>query len=249
VNLLPNLDVFQWIAIGLVALIIGVSKTGLTGLLTLVIPILAGIFGGKASTGILLPMLIVGDTMGLVYHREAAEKKDILIVLPWAFIGLFLGLALGNYIDDRQFKMMIAISVLIGLAILIYFEIKGNDIELPEGRWFYGLTGILCGFTSMIGNAAGSIFSVYLLAKRVDKKKYLGVTAWFFFIVNVSKVPLQIIVWNNIDLGTLLIAAIATPIIIFGGVIGARLVKHMNETFFRRLMVVLTIVASIKLFI
>ncbi len=206
-------------------------------------------FGGKASTGILLPMLIVGDTMGLVYYREAAEKKDILVVLPWAFIGLILGLLLGNVIDDRQFKMMIAISVLIGLGVLIYFEVKGNDIYLPKGRWFYGLTGILCGFTSMIGNAAGSIFSVYLLANRVDKKKYLGITAWFFFIVNVAKVPLQMIVWNNIDSGTLLIAAMMTPVIVVGGAIGARVVKHMNETFFRRLMVVLTIVASIKLFV
>ena len=105
-----------------VAFVIGISKTGLTGIITLVIPILAEIFGGMASTGILLPMLIVGDILGLFYYRQSAEKKDILNLLPWAYMGVGLGLVLGNQINDYEFKILIAISVLIGLAILVYFK-------------------------------------------------------------------------------------------------------------------------------
>ncbi|NLM19426.1 MAG: sulfite exporter TauE/SafE family protein [Clostridiaceae bacterium] len=246
--MLNQLEISQWIALMVVAFVIGISKTGLTGIITLVIPILAEIFGGMASTGILLPMLIVGDILGLFYYRQSAEKKDILNLLPWAYMGVGLGLVLGNQINDYEFKILIAISVLIGLAILVYFEVKKGKVHLPSGWWFYALTGILCGFTSMIGNAAGPIFSVYLLAKGVDKAKYLGITAWFFFIVNVSKVPLQIFFWKNITNETLLIALYMTPLIIIGGILGAIIVKKMNENLFRKLMIALTFVASLKLF-
>ncbi len=245
---LPDLEFTQWILVIVVAFLVGISKTGLTGLLTMVIPVLAAIFGGKASTGIILPMLIVGDILALVYYKRHAEKEDILKLLPWTGAGLILGLTVGSYIDDVQFKALIAISVLLCLIILIYFEIKEDGVKVPKGIWFHAFTGILAGFTSMIGNAAGPIFSVYLLAKSVDKNNYLGITAWFFFIVNVSKLPLQIFIWKNIDLQIMFLTAVLIPAIVIGGVIGAYIVKKLDDKVFRYLIIGMTAVVSVKLF-
>ncbi|KNZ41024.1 sulfite exporter TauE/SafE family protein [Acetobacterium bakii] len=247
-GIFPDLELVQWIWIVFAALLIGVSKTGISGLLTLVIPILAAVFGGKASTGIILPMLIVGDIFALLYYKRNAKKEDILKLLPWTFLGLILGLVIGGYINDEQFKSLIAISVLLCLFLLIYFEKKADQIKIPDKTWLYALVGILAGFTSMIGNAAGPIFSVYLLAKGVKKENFLGITAWFFFIVNITKLPMQVFVWKNITVQTFALTGLMIPFIGIGAVLGAFIIKRINERLFRYLIIGMTAIISIKLF-
>lgn len=156
---------------------------------------------------------------------------------------------IGNYINDKQFKIFIGISVLLCLIALIYTERKGEDFQVPNSVWFHGLTGILSGLTSMIGNAAGPIFSVYLLAMGFKKNDFMGTTAWFFFIINLSKVPLQILFWQNISFKTLGLTVIGVPIIALGAVFGVFILKKINEKIFRTLILVMTAIAAVRLFI
>jgi len=51
---------------------------------------------------------------------------------------------------------------------------------------------VLSGFASMIGNAAGPIFAIYLLALGFTKNNFIGANSWFFFMINLIKLPLQI---------------------------------------------------------
>ncbi|MEL7660925.1 sulfite exporter TauE/SafE family protein [Acetobacterium wieringae] len=247
-EIFPDLELVQWLWVILAALLIGVSKTGISGLLTLVIPILAAVFGGKASTGIILPMLIVGDVFALFYYKHNAKREDILKLLPWTFMGLIFGLIIGGYINDEQFKSLIALSVLLCLFLLIYFEKKGDQLKIPDKTWLHASVGILAGFTSMIGNAAGPIFSVYLLAKGVDKVNFLGMTAWFFFIVNVTKLPMQVFIWHNITVQTFLLTGLMIPFIGIGAVFGAFIIKRINEKAFRYLIIGMTAIVALKLF-
>lgn len=247
-EIFPDLETGQWAWIILAALLIGISKTGIGGLLTLVIPILATVFGGKTSTGIILPMLITGDVFALFYYKHDAKREDILKLLPWTLLGLIFGLIIGGYINDEQFKGLIALSVLLCLFLLIYFEKKGDQLKIPDKTWLHALVGILSGFTSMIGNAAGPIFSVYLLAKGANKVNFLGMTAWFFFIVNVTKLPMQVFIWHNITVQTFVLTGLMIPFIGIGAVFGAFIVKRINEKAFRYLIIAMTAIVSIKLF-
>ncbi|WP_373483645.1 sulfite exporter TauE/SafE family protein [Acetobacterium sp.] len=247
-EIFPDLETGQWAWIILAALLIGISKTGIGGLLTLVIPILAAVFGGKASTGIILPMLIVGDVFAVFYYKHNAKREDIIKLLPWTFMGLIFGLIIGGYINDEQFKSLIALSVLLCLFLLIYFEKKGDQLKIPDKTWLHALVGILSGFTSMIGNAAGPIFSVYLLAKGVNKVNFLGMTAWFFFIVNVTKLPMQVFIWHNITVQTFVLTGLMIPFIGIGAVFGAFIIKRINEKSFRYLIIAMTAIVSVKLF-
>ena len=81
-------------------------------------------------------------------------------------------------------------------------ELAAGKITVPRGTWFYALIGLMAGFTTMIGNVAGPIFSVYLLAQRYEKKSLLGTSAWFFMLINLTKLPLQIFFWGNITART-----------------------------------------------
>lgn len=241
------LPVEQWLWIIVAAILIGFSKTGISGAMMLVIPIVASVFGGKESTGIILPMLIVGDIFAVKYYNRHADWGNIRKLLPWALIGLASGVVVGRYINDQQFKMLIAMSVLICLAILVYSEIKGDQLKVPNQIWFYALVGIAAGFTSMIGNAAGPIVSIYLLAMAFKKNSFMGTSAWFFMIINMTKVPLQVFFWHNITLQTLGLVVIMIPAIIIGAIAGIVVIKRIREKPFRYMIIVLTAVAALRL--
>jgi uncharacterized membrane protein YfcA len=244
-----NLLQDQWLWLILVAFFIGFSKTGISSFMMPAIPIVASVFGGKDSTGIILPMLIVGDIFALYYYNRHAEWKNIRKLLPWTLLGLILGVIVGIYVNDKTFKACIAVSVLICLVILIYTEKKGENFKVPQSTLLYALTGILCGFTSMIGNAAGPIFSVYLLAKGFKKNDFMGTTAWFFFIINLTKVPLQIFFWNNIPIKTIYLTGLMIPAIAVGAFLGVVIIKKLNERLFHLVILGVTALAAIRLLI
>lgn len=99
----------------------------------------------------------------------------------------------------------------------------------------------------MIGNAAGPIFSVYLLAKGFKKNDFMGTTAWFFFIINLTKVPLQIFFWHNINVNTIMLTVIMVPAIAVGAIMGVIIIKKLNEKLFHLLILGVTAMAAIKL--
>ena len=51
------------------------------------------------------------------------------------------------------------------------------------------VTGVSAGFTTMVANAAGPIMIMYLLAMRLPKLVFMGTSAWYFFVLNLFKVP------------------------------------------------------------
>jgi uncharacterized membrane protein YfcA len=244
-----GMSTIQWALLIIASIMIGFSKTGISGLLMLATSIMASAFGGKETTGILLPILIVGDIFAVVFYKRHAEWKTLKRLLPWTFVGFAIALVVGNMVDDKQFKILIAVLVLICMAMLLYTEIKGEDMNVPEKLWFYGLTGAAAGFASMIGNAAGPIFTVYLLALGYKKKSFMGTFAIFFLVVNVTKVPLQILFWHNIHLRNLVLTAIMIPVITAGALFGVYINKKLNEKPFRYLILALTVIAAIRLMI
>ena len=242
-----DLSAIQWVVLIASAFFVGFSKTGISGLMMLLIPILASVFGGKESTGLILPMLLAGDVFAVWYYHRHAEWSNIKKLLPWAFAGIISGAVVGNYINDTQFKALIAILVLICLFILIYMEKKGDSLKVPEKIWFFALTGIAAGFASMIGNAAGPIFSVYLLARGFKKNNFMGTTAWFFLIVNFTKLPFQIFYWKNVTWDTMLTAVIMVPAIAIGALIGVVIIKKINEKPFRYIIIAMTAITAVRL--
>ncbi len=237
----------QWITLIITALFVGFSKTGIGGIAMLAIPLLAAAFGGKDSTGILLPMLLIGDLFAIWYYRRSVEWRNVFRPLPWAVVGLALGVIIGNLISDKTFVTLIGLIVLFCLAILIYTEKKGKDFKVLNDVWFYILVGILSGFASMIGNAAGPIFSIYLLALGFKKNNYMGTNAWFFFIINLTKLPLQILVWHNIGINSLTTTLIMIPVITIGAILGFFILKKINEKYFRYIVIVMTAIAAVRL--
>lgn len=224
------------------------SKTGLSGAGLMVVPLMAGIFGGRESVGIVLPMLIVADVFAVTYYHRHANWNYVIKLVPWALAGIIAGLIFGNNINDDTFKEAIAVLVIVGIALMIWQDLRRKKINIPDKLWFAALLGILGGFTSMVGNAAGPIFALYLLSMRLPKNNFIGTGAWFFFILNLMKIPFHIFVWKTVQWESLALDLISVPAIVLGAYIGVIVVKWIPEKGYRIFIIVSTIIASLFLF-
>jgi uncharacterized membrane protein YfcA len=244
-----DFTIFQWILLLICAMFIGMSKVGVPGVSMIVVPTLAIIFGGKASTGILLPMLMMADVFGVSYYHRHAEWKYLWKMFPFAFIGIGLALWVGEVVNDEWFKNIIAVLVFVCIGLMLWKDWgKGKNI-FPDTWWFAASMGVLGGFATMIGNVAGPIFAIYLLAMHLPKNSFIGTGAWFFMIINISKFPLHIFIWKTIDWSTLKLDVLLLPGIALGAFLGVWLVKKISEKFYRIAVIVVTALSAFLLLI
>nr|WP_275584373.1 sulfite exporter TauE/SafE family protein [Pullulanibacillus pueri] len=232
----------------LVGLIIGFSKTGMPSLGVLAVAIMAIVFPAKASVGLLVPMLIVGDIFAVTYYRRRVIWKYLWQVMPWVIVGLICGFLVLDYSGNKLLQILIGAIVLILLVLHLIKARMDQKLEakLDGSLWFSAILGILAGVTTMIGNAAGGIMSIYLLAKKLDKDAFVGTGAWFYLFVNVIKVPfhasLGLITWHTLHFDILMI-----PAIIGGALIGVIALKRVPQEWFQRIVLILTAIGGIRL--
>lgn len=243
-----NLSPYQWVIFVFCGILIGMSKTGLAGLGLMVVPLLANIFGGKVSVGILLPILIMADFFAVFYFNRHADWRHVWRLLPWAFIGIFIGAFFGQHINDDQFKAALSIIIILGIGLMIYQDLRKGNVIIPDKWWFTAILGLLGGFTTMVGNAAGPVMALYLLSMRLPKNNFIGTAAWFFLIVNLSKVPLHVFYWETINPESFLLDLTVIPGIIIGAYSGKRIVGLFPEKLYRNFVLISTFVAALFLF-
>ena len=244
-----DFSTLQWILFAVCALLVGMSKVGVPGVSMLVVPALAIVFGGKASAGILLPMLMMADIFAVSYYHRHAEWKYLLKLLPWAFVGIAIALWVGHVVNDEWFKNIMAVLVFLCIGLMLWKDRQKNGQLFPNTWWFAAAMGVLGGFATMIGNVAGPIFAIYLLAMHLPKKSFIGTGAWFFLIVNFSKFPLHILFWETISWQTLTLNVLMLPAIALGAFLGIVLVKQISEQLYRTAVIVLTALSAFLLLI
>lgn len=239
----------DWGIFFLSALLVGMSKTGIQGIGLLPVAMMAMIFGAKPSTGLLLPILCMADVVAVLYYRRVAEWKYVLRLLPAALVGFVVALLVDKFVPPAEFKHLMGGCLLVVLVVMFWTEWRGKENTLSACWWYGPLFGLLGGFTTMIGNAAGPVMAIYLLSVKMPKYSFVGTNAWFFLVINYLKIPVQVLAWDNITPSSLLLDACAIPFILLGGVLGILLVKKIPEKGFRYFTTAVTCVSVLMLLV
>jgi hypothetical protein len=240
-----------WIAFiqaALAAALAGFSKTGVPGLGILIVPLLAGVLGARGANGVLLPMLLFADFFAVGYYRQHADWKILLRLMPWVLCGLGAGYFALKMLGDSDLNIVFGVLIL-GLVL---FQVVKNSLggrletHMPRTWWFAAVMGFLAGFTTMVGNLAGSITGLYLISMGVEKQGFMGTSAWFYLTVNAIKVPFYI------DLGLitrdrLVLDAELVVFILIGVAAGLFAFKRIPQKWFDRAVLLLATAAGVKL--
>jgi uncharacterized protein len=243
-----NFNAWEWFLAALGALLVGVAKTGITGLSLLFVSLFASIMPARRSTGVVLPLLIVGDIIAVLSYRKHAQWGHVWRLFPWAAAGVVAGAFAMGRMDERQTRMAIG-TIVVGLAVLhLARRVRPGVPEAERAAWFAPLIGMLAGFTTIVSNAAGPLMVIYLLAMRLPKMEYMGTGAVFFLMLNIFKTPFMI--WLGlITPASLLLNAELAPAVIAGTLLGRWLLGRINQRIFENIALTLTLVAGVKMFI
>jgi uncharacterized membrane protein YfcA len=233
----------NWLLVFLAALIQGLGKSGLKGLSAIIVTIMALVFGSRASTGILIPLMIAADILAVVYYHRYTQWKYLMKLLPSMVIGVVVAAWIGSSISELLFKKIMAVLILLTVVIMIYMDRK-KDMGVPKHWLFSGSMGLVAGFTSMIGNLAGAFANIYLLAIRLPKNEFIGTAAWLFFIINVFKLQFHIFVWETVTYESVFFDLFLIPGILIGFFLGVKIVKLIKNEFYRKLVLIVTAVGA-----
>lgn len=238
-----EISFLAWSIAFLAAVLMGISKSGIKGIDIIIVTLMALVFGAKASTGLLLPLLIVGDVFAVIYYNRHAQWGYIFRFLPWMLLGVLFGVYVGSGISVEKFKLIMSAVILASVSMMYLWD-RRKSLTVPTHWAFAGFIGTTAGFTTMVGNLSGAFSNLYFLAMRVPKNQFIGTAAWLFLIVNLFKLPFHIFVWETINWETLMVDVKLLPAVAIGLFIGVRLVKIIKEQFFRKMILILTAIGA-----
>ena len=239
---------FNLILAFIAAFLLGVGKGGIKGISILTVTLMVLAYGAKSSTGIILPLLIAGDIMAVIYFKKYTKWKYLVHFLPWMLVGVVIASLVGKDLPETIFKNWMAGIILISV-IFMWFSESATKSILSENRFFGGTVGFAAGFTTMIGNLAGPFANLFFLATRLPKNEIIGTSAWVFFIVNNFKVPFHVFYWKTITWDTLQTNLTLFPFVVIGFFLGVKLVSYFSEKFFRQFLLIVTAIGAILIFI
>ena len=237
----------NWVLIVLASFIIGLSKAGLKGIDMLNVTIMAIVFGGKASTGVVLPLLCTADVLAVIYYNRHSQWKHFWKLMPWMVVGVLIGVVIGKDLNETVFRRIMAVIIILTIVAMIILEVKKN-LALPSNKLFAAGMGLVSGFTTMLGNLAGAFSNIYFLAMRLPKNNFIGTAAWVFLVINFFKLPFQFFYWKNITPDTLKIDALLLPALVLGFWSGIKIVARIKDNWYRKLVIALTAVGAAVIF-
>ena len=224
----------------------GFSKTAMPVAGVVASPVLAAALGPTVAAGFIIPLLLLGDLMGLLYYRQHANWSLLVRIVPGVLVGFVVSAVLFWWGSPALVARVIGILLLTSIVLEVVRRrarrrSPASDDELAVGdgdtkrsqvatrdRWEAAAYGVLTGTTTMAANAGGTAMSLYLIKMRVPMLTFMGTSVWFFFILNFLKLP--ILLPLGLITGESLLADLwFAPVLVLGGILGVVVFRRMNQ--------------------
>jgi uncharacterized protein len=248
--MLPDYPFFFWFCAVVVALLIGIDKSGFGGGIGVIAtPLIALSIPVAEAAALVLPILIFGDILAVKHYHQKADPKNLRLLLPCLIIGIIIGAFFFRYFADNKRILNIGIAI-ISLAFVLFQLTREKLFKRLEHFRPSKLLGILlgttAGFTSTIAHVGGPLVVIYLLPQHLGKETYVGTNAVLFFITNIIKlIPYSLL--GLLRPANILTVLILLPFTWIGTQIGRYLNQRFSHTWFNRVVYILLTLTAIQL--
>jgi uncharacterized membrane protein YfcA len=244
---MPEFAPFAWALLAVAALIIGFSKSALPGANTVAVAAFAAVLPARESTGTILVLLLVADVFAILTYRRHANWAALLRLAPAVAVGIAAGVVFLAFADDLWVRRVIGVILLATVAFTLVLRRRRAPAPAgPPRRALAVLYGSLGGFTTMAANSGGPVMSMYFLAARFSVKEFLGTAAWFFFLVNLAKLPFSVGL-GIITVPGLLLDLVLVPAVVVGALVGRWTASRMPQRVFDPLVMALATAGALYL--
>lgn len=226
--------------------IVALAKSGLVASLGILgVPILTFVMPAREAAGLMLPVLLVMDAIGLLAYRREVHWPNLRILLPGAVIGIGIGWLFWATTSESAVRLAIG---LIALAFVLdeWLPIRKRLEGLPPNRPWGVFWGSVAGFTSFVSHAGGPPYQIYTLPQRLPPPIFAGTTVVFFAIVNAVKVG-PYLALGQINVSSFALSAALAPVAVIGMLVGIWAVRRISPTVFYRLAYLLVFALAFKL--
>jgi uncharacterized membrane protein YfcA len=244
---IPEFGQLQWALAVISAFCIGLAKAGFAGIGMVAVILFANMFGARDSTGVVLPLLIAADIGAVSIYRNQARWDYIRRTLPAAAVGVVIGAFLLSRLDNQSFRPILGSLILaLTLAQLARMRWMPTTPALSHSRTLALSLGLLAGLTTMLANAAGPLAALYFVAVGLPKFEVVGTLAWFFFLINLFKLPFSVGI-GVVHPSSLMFDAMLVPAVVAGLFAGRWLIHRIPQRAFDAMMLLFAAVASLRL--
>ena len=240
---MPHLAPWQWLLGMFCAFMIGVAKTGAPGVGTMIAPLMVLTVGdARFAAAWTLPVLSTADVFAVAYWRRQAEARQLFSLIPWVLVGI-AGAAVALSLDEAVIRKIIG-GIIVGMLAIYLWRRFSPTPQVAGNPAFYG---ICTGFASTLANGAGPVMNIYLLSRKLPKEQFVATGAWFFFVVNLLKVPVY--AWHGLySRESLTFDLLMVPAVLAGALAGRWLIRNIDQSMFEVLVIALTAVSCLFLF-
>ena len=215
------------------------------GLAVIGIPLLSLVMPPLEAGALLAPLLVVMDLFSLRYWSvHTWSKPDLVILIPSMVVGVGGGALLVSVLSAGWVGLVIALTSLV-FSLLYFAGGVRKGMGVPSWRMGF-LAGSASGCATMIANAGGPPFQIYVMPQKLDRDRYIGTSALFFAIINWIKVG-PFILLGQFTAGSLATSAALFPLAIASTFAGVAFIRRVSPDRFYVIVYGLLIAVGIKL--
>ena len=240
----------------LAAMVVGLSKTAVPGAGMLTVPLVATVVEGRLIAGTSLPLLLVADVFAVSWYRHHTRWDLLRPIAPWVGLGFAAGTAFYVVVGSSVRPIDVTIGVTI-MAMVVIQTVRMIRRRPPRParsheEATYGAAG---GFTTFVSNSAGPVVNTYLLGLGLGRDELIGTSAWFYFAVNLAKIPIYLTLGWFATGGafftgeSLLWDLTLVPMVAAGVYLGKWALPRISQEVFVVLVLVLSAIGGLRLLI
>jgi len=187
-----------------------------------------------------------GEQVAVAIRSSSSLLSIVGRMLPGTMAGVVVGGGLLWWFHQQPPTLLVAlIWIEIGFESILlvgihwWRQVRGEQSHLVPEPWRSHLTGSFAGASSTLAHAAGPIVSMYLLPLRLDRQMFVGVSAFYFFILNTAKLPAYFVA-GQFARAELSFTLRFSPLVLAGALFGFWVNRRMGDRLFMKIVYMLT---------